>query len=200
MQSELYRKLSLVIMAIAGVAFVYITVNAAIISNKRQIGTDGGIYTNCVSTSPYLQEKAKELIRGCQSELCEVQRILDYVTAIPYQVNNFRAHKPKETIANNYGDCDDKSNLLISLLHALGKEAYFVLVPEHIFVVTPLDGQALVDKKGLWIAQKKYYILESTAEGSEVGFPLKYPLDEIGAIVEPFSNEKLSLVELRYAR
>jgi hypothetical protein len=120
-----------------------------------------------------------------------VQSILDYVTHIPYKINHFRANSPQRTIQNNFGDCDDKSNLLISMLHSLGKEAYFVLVPKHIFVITPIQDKRLEKKKGLVINAKKYFILESTAKGSRVGFPLKYRLDEISAIVEPFSNEKV---------
>ncbi|MBD3790857.1 MAG: transglutaminase domain-containing protein [Campylobacterales bacterium] len=148
-QSIKSRNFSLLVIVLAAMAFVYIVAKAAMISEKRQIGTGEGIYTNCVSTSPSIRQKAKALVEGCQSELCEVQRLLDYVTAIPYKINNFRAQKPMQTIANGYGDCDDKSNLLISLLHALGKEAYyFVLVPKHIFVITPLEDLHITDKKG----------------------------------------------------
>jgi hypothetical protein len=151
-----------------------------------------------VSTSPYIKQKAKALTTGCENELCEVQRLLDSVTAIPYQINNFRAYKPKQTIENNHGDCDDKSNLLISLLHGLGKEAYFVLVPEHIFVITPLEDRELASKKGIWIDGKKYYILESTAEGSKVGYPLRYKLSDIEMVFDPFINDKLDYKRLEY--
>ncbi|MFT7878765.1 MAG: transglutaminase-like domain-containing protein [Sulfurimonas sp.] len=192
------RNFSLLIIVIAAVAFVYIVAKAAVIAEKRQIGTDAGIYTNCVSTSPYIEEKARSLVEGCQSELCEVQRVLDYVTAIPYRVNTFRAHKPLQTIENGYGDCDDKSNLLISLLHALGKEAYFVLVPHHIFVVTPLEEERIAEKKGIWIDGKKFYILESTAKGSSVGYPLRYRVEQIEKVFDPFVNEAVTYKRLRY--
>ena len=192
------KNFSLLIIVIAAIAFVYIVAKAAIIAEKRQIGTGEGIYTNCVTTSPYIEQKARELTVGCHSELCEVQRLLDYVTAIPYKVNSFRAHKPMQTIANGYGDCDDKSNLLISLLHALGKEAYFVLVPEHIFVVTPLEDARIADKKGIWIDGKKFYILESTAQGSTAGYPLRYREDQIKMIFNPFSNEAIEYENITY--
>jgi hypothetical protein len=84
------------------------------------------------------------------------------------------------------------------MLHALGKEAYFVLVPKHIFVITPIKDRRLRNTKGLVIDGKKYFILESTAKGSKVGFPLKYRLDEISAIVEPFSNERVHYEVLEY--
>jgi len=192
------RNFSLLVIVIAAMAFVYIVAKAAMISEKRQIGTGEGIYTNCVSTSPSIRLKAEALVEGCQSELCEVQRLLDYVTAIPYQINHFTAHKPTQTIANGFGDCDDKSNLLISLLHALGKEAYFVLVPKHIFVITPLEELRITDKKGIWIDGKKFYILESTAKGSAVGYPFRYREDQIRKIFNPFINEALEYQSIAY--
>ena len=192
------RNFSLFIIVIAALAFVYIVAKAAMIADKRQIGTGEGIYTNCVSTSPSIRQKAEALVEGCQSELCELQRLLDYVTAIPYRVNSFRAHKPMQTIANGYGDCDDKSNLLISLMYALGKEAYFVLVPEHIFVVTPLEDARIADKKGIWIDGKKFYILESTAQGSTAGYPLRYREDQIKMIFNPFTNEAVEYQSILY--
>jgi len=198
MKIELRKNLSLLVILIFFAGFVYITVKALQISSKTQIGTDDGIYTNKVSTSKEIALKAHELAKNCKSELCEVQSILDYVTQIPYKINHFRANSPQRTIQNNFGDCDDKSNLLISMLHSLGKEAYFVLVPKHIFVITPIKDRRLRNTKGLVIDGKKYFILESTAKGSRVGFPLKYPLSEISAIVEPFSNEKVHYETLEY--
>jgi len=198
MKSELSKNLSLVVIVIFFIGFAYITGNALQISNRTQISTGEGIYTNKVSTSKEIASKALELTKNCKSELCEVQSILDYVTHIPYKINHFRANSPQRTIQNNFGDCDDKSNLLISMLHSLEKEAYFVLVPKHIFVITAIKDKRLRKTKGLAFNGKKYFILESTAKGSHVGFPLRYRLNEVSAIVEPFSNEKVAYKTLEY--
>jgi transglutaminase-like putative cysteine protease len=121
------------------------------------------------------------------------------VTNIPYKINNFNANSPQETIQQNFGDCDDKSNLLISLLHELNLESYFVLVPHHIFVIVHLDDINLNNYvKGLYLNGKKYYILESTAKGSNIGFPLHYRISEIDAIIEPFDNHKLDINKLEW--
>ena len=186
------------VLALLFVALLYVTFQAIVIVNKTQIGTSDGIYTSRVTTSEEIKQKAEALIATCKNESCEIQNLLDYVTHIPYKINSFRAHSPQRTLQNNFGDCDDKSNLLISMLHSLGKEAYFVLVPHHIFVITAINDQKLTGTKGLWLDGKKYYILESTAEGSTIGFPLRYGLDEINAIVEPFSNEKLVYEKIAY--
>ena len=47
---------------------------------------------------------------------------------------------------------------------------------------------------------KKYYILESTAQGSKVGYPLQYKLEDVDVIIEPFSNEKISIGKLEWKR
>lgn len=198
MKSKLYEKLSLAVIVIMFVLFVYGVAKAIIIVDKRQVGTEDGFYTNRVKTSPRLDAKAAELTVGCQSELCKVSRVLDYVTHMAYKIHNSVAYSPHETMDFGYGDCDDKSNLLISLLRALDVESYFVLVPKHIFVIVSLDDPRISNRKGLWINGKKYYILESTAKDSPVGFPLEYKLEEIDTIIEPFENEKLELKGLAY--
>ena len=198
MKSESKRNLSLLIIAISFVAFIYGTIKAMGIVDKTQVGTSNGIYTSYVTTSKEIQDKAFDLTRDCSDELCEVQMLLDFVTNIPYQTKTFQQYSAQKTIQQNFGDCDDKSNLLISMLHALGKEAYFVLVPKHIFIITPIEKTDIDKRKGLWVNGKKYFILESTAKNSKVGFSLHYDLDDIDVIVEPFSNEKLSIEKLEW--
>lgn len=196
--SEVSRNISLFILCIAFVAFVYATYRAIVKVDSTQIGTSDGIYTSYVSTSKSIEKRAHDLTQGCEDKLCKVQRLLDFTSNIPYQTQIFQRNSPQKTIQKNYGDCDDKSNLLVSMLHAIGIEAYFVLIPKHIFVIVPLDVKWSKGRKGLWIKDKKYYILETTAKGSTIGFPLHYDLDKIEAIVEPFSNKKLDISDLKY--
>ena len=198
MRSESKRNLSLLIIVIFFIAFVYATIKAMGIVDKTHVGTSNGTYRSYVTTSKEIHDKAFALTQHCTDALCQVQTLLDFATNIPYQTKIFQQYSAQETIQQNFGDCDDKSNLLISMLHALGKEAYFVLVPKHIFIIIAIDDKHLSTKKGLWINGKKYYILESTAKNSKVGFSLKYKLDDIDVIVEPFSNEKLSIDKLEW--
>ncbi len=54
------------------------------------------------------------------------------------------------------------------MLHELGLESYFVLVPKHIFVIVRLDDVHLRHLvKGLYVNGVKYYILESTEKIQE---------------------------------
>ena len=109
MKSEILKNLSLIIMAIALVAFIYGILKALDIVDRTQVGTSDGIYTSYVTTSEEIQDKAQALTRNCHNELCEVQALLDFTTHIPYHTNTFQQYSPQETIQQNFGDCDDKS-------------------------------------------------------------------------------------------
>ena len=129
-------------------AFVYGLIRAVDIVNRTKIGTSKGTYTSYVTSSEEIKRQAFTLTENCQSEVCIVQKLLDFTTNIPYQTKTFQQKSPQKTIQENFGDCDDKSNLLISMLHALEIEAYFVLVPKHIFVIASLESNLMVGKKG----------------------------------------------------
>jgi len=192
------KNLSILIIIISFFLLVYATVVSLSIVSRTQVGTDDGIYTSYVSSSDEIRDRAIFLTRDTTDKLYQIQLLLDFVTAIPYQSKTFQRSLPKQTIEQNFGDCDDKSNLLISMLHALSIESYFVLVPKHIFIIVPLDDERLAHKKGLCIDGRKYYILETTAIGSEVGFPLHYKLKQIDTILEPFSNTKLDIGDIEW--
>ena len=51
--------------------------------------------------------------------------MLDFVTAIPIKINESIARSAKQVVTQNFGDCDDKSNLLISLLKVKGYRSLF---------------------------------------------------------------------------
>ncbi|WP_198304888.1 hypothetical protein [Arcobacter vandammei] len=166
---------------------------------KNQFTDIGSLtYVNQVRLDEYTKNLSDFLTKDCNKDsICEVQNILDFVTKIPYKINESIAKSPKKVVEQNFGDCDDKSNLLISLLKQKNYEAYFVLVPEHIFVIVHLENIDL-KKPSLYLNAKRFYILESTATASKIGFPLKYKLGEIEAIIDPFINKKLIINSLEY--
>ncbi len=188
---------SIVISIVSVVIIVGMIYNSFFIVKNQFIDIDGSTYVNQVKTDEYTKNLAKSLTKDCQTKVCEVQSMLDLVTEIPYKINESVARSGKNVIEQNFGDCDDKSNLLISLLHAKGYEAYFVLVPEHIFVVVNI-GLILPNKKALYINGRPFYKLEGTAKGSSIGFPLKYKFEEIKAFIDPFKNKKLVVDTLEY--
>jgi hypothetical protein len=191
MKNNLSTTVSKIVLVGVALYFIYVLTQAVSNVNRRHIGTASGTYINSTTSSSYIKTLAETLTQNCTSQRCITQNILTYVTNIPYKINNFQAHSPQQTIQKNFGDCDDKSNLLISLLHEKNIESYFVLVPHHIFVIAHLDEKLY--KKGLYINGKKFYILESTAKNSPIGFPLQYDTHQIEAIIEPFKNRKLDI-------
>lgn len=177
---------------------IYLIFSSFFIVKNQFIDIGDATYVNQVRTDDYTISLANHLTKNCSgNRVCEVQSMLDFVTAIPYKINESIARSAKQVVTQNFGDCDDKSNLLISLLKVKGYEAYFVLVPKHIFVVVNMQNIKL-NTKALYINDKPFYILESTATASKIVFPLKYKFDEIDAIVDPFLNKKLVVRSLDY--
>lgn len=189
--------LSIVVSIVTVVFIVGMIYNSFFIVKKQFIDIDGATYVNQVRTDDYTKRLANHLTKNCQTKVCEVQKMLDFVTAIPYKINESVARSGKNVVEQGFGDCDDKSNLLISMLKVKGYEAYFVLVPKHIFVVVNLKNER-VNRKAIYINGKPFYKLESTAKGSPIGYPLKYKFSEIKAFVDPFINKKLVVESLEY--
>ena len=178
----------------------YLIYNSFFIVKNQFTDIGNSTYVNQVRIDEYTKKLSDFLVQNCNKDrVCEVQKILDFVTNIPYKINESIAKSPKNVVEQNFGDCDDKSNLLISLLRQKDYEAYFVLVPEHIFVIINLEDEVL-DKKAIYLNEKRFYILESTAKDSKIGFPLKYKISEIEAIIDPFINKKIVKKELEYKK
>ena len=194
-----YLKYFSFILSFIFIAYViYMIFTSYNIVKKQFIDIGDLTYVNQVRRDDYTLRLANHLTKTCQeNEICDVQKMLDFVTRIPYKVNESVARSSKQVVSQNFGDCDDKSNLLISMLNMKGYEAYFVLVPKHIFVIVNLKSK-LANKKALYVNDKAFYILESTATNSKIGFRLKYKFDEIEAIIDPFKNKQLVVDKLEY--
>lgn len=197
-QSKFLKYFSFLLSFIFIVYLIYMIVSSFNIVKKQFIDIGDLTYVNQVRIDDYTLKLASFLTKDCQNnEVCEVQSMLDFVTKIPYKINESIARSSKQVVTQNFGDCDDKSNLLISMLKMKAYEAYFVLVPKHIFVIVNLQ-EKLVNKKALYVNGKAFYILESTATLSKIGFPLKYKFDEIEAIIDPFKNKQLLINNIEF--
>ncbi|MDK2064816.1 hypothetical protein PT447_07730 [Aliarcobacter butzleri] len=196
--NKFLKYLSFFISIIFVINLIYMIYSSFFIVKNQFTDIGDTTYVNQVREDDYTIKLALYLTKNCNKDkLCEVQNLLDFVTTIPYKINESIAKSPKQVVEQNFGDCDDKSNLLISLLKVLGYEVYFVLVPEHIFVIINLDNLN-ISKEALYINDKKFYILETTATLSKIGFPLKYKLSDIEAVIDPFKNKKILINNLEY--
>lgn len=128
------------------------------------------IKTNLAKTGE-LTALAQSLTKECNgNDACEIENLFDYVTRIPYKTD-YTSRSPKEVLQTNWGDCDDKSNLLASLLNERGFDYRFVYTPHHVFVVVHVENEKSLPfiSANLIINGKKYYYAETTAAGSRIG-------------------------------
>ncbi len=82
---------------------------------------------------PQVEAKAAEIMANYDSRMDRMRAAYDFVNALRYVaiefgIGGFRPRTPEQTIANRYGDCKDKANLLIALLREMEIEAHFVLI------------------------------------------------------------------------
>jgi len=80
-----------------------------------------------------VKKMAAQLAEDAPSRLDKIRRDFDFVSSLRYVaiemgVQGFRPRTPARVLADHYGDCKDKANLLIALLRCQGIEANFVLL------------------------------------------------------------------------
>jgi hypothetical protein len=88
------------------------------------------------AVSPELASRASELTRDSATEYERIRAIGRYAQAVKYvsiqtgvgRGGGYRPHAAAEVLVKGYGDCKDKTNLMRTLLKAVGIEAYPVAV------------------------------------------------------------------------
>ncbi len=80
-----------------------------------------------------ITNKAEKLTLGCKTETEKIRKIYEFVQGLRYVaielgIGGFQPAKPQDVLDRMYGDCKDKSILLISLLKSLDIKAKPVLV------------------------------------------------------------------------
>ncbi len=86
------------------------------------------------TSSKELQDTALFLTQRLTNEPAKIQALYNYVSSLRYNTtglgsaNACRPHTAASVLARQYGDCKDKANLLIALLHEVSIQARFALV------------------------------------------------------------------------
>jgi transglutaminase-like putative cysteine protease len=81
--------------------------------------------------SPEIAAKAQELIVGAPDLYSKLSRITDYIQKnvryfiVIRGIGGWQAHYAADIYRNRYGDCKDKTTLLISMLQAVGIRAHY---------------------------------------------------------------------------
>lgn len=93
-----------------------------------------GLWTDRTKADSNILAKVQELTDGVQTPSEKISAIYDFVAgkvryvALEFGIGGYQPHAAAETFANRYGDCKDQTTLLISMLRAVGLEAYPVLI------------------------------------------------------------------------
>jgi hypothetical protein len=82
---------------------------------------------------PTVKKTAAEVMAGADSRQEKIRRAFEFVSSLRYVaieigVQGFRPRTPARVLANRYGDCKDKANLLGAMLRSQGIDAEFVLL------------------------------------------------------------------------
>ncbi len=152
--------------------------------------------------SAEITTETQQLIAGAPDFYTKLERITDYIQkniryfVVMRGIGGLRANHASDIFRNRYGDCKDKTTLLISMLQVAGIHAFYVPVDSKRGVVDPLEPslygnhmitaievpadvkdkrlQALVTGKD----GKRYLIFDPTDERTPVG---NLPSDEQGS-------------------
>ncbi len=98
--------------------------------------------------TPEVAVKSQELIAGAPDLYTKLSRITDYIQknvryfVVERGIGGWQAHYAADIYRNRYGDCKDKTTLLISMLQAVGVRAYYLHVDSRRGIIDP-DAPAL---------------------------------------------------------
>ncbi len=93
--------------------------------------------------TPEITAKALELTAGAPDLYTRLSRITDYIQKnvryfiVARGIGGWQAHWAADIYRNRYGDCKDKTTLLISMLGAVGVRAYYLHVDSNRGVIDP---------------------------------------------------------------
>ena len=93
--------------------------------------------------TPEIEQKAKELTAGAPDLYSKLSRVTDYIQKniryfiVAKGIGGWQAHYAADIYRNSYGDCKDKTTLLIAMLESLGIRAYYLHVDSRRGVIDP---------------------------------------------------------------
>jgi hypothetical protein len=93
--------------------------------------------------TPEITAKAQELIAGAPDFYTKLSRITDYIQKniryfiVAKGIGGWQAHFASDIYRNRYGDCKDKTTILISMLQAVGIRAHYLHVDSRRGIIDP---------------------------------------------------------------
>lgn len=93
--------------------------------------------------TPEITAEAQSLVAGAPDFYTKLKKVTEYIqNNVQYfivlrGIGGFQAHYAGDIFRNRYGDCKDKTTLLISMLQVAGIQAYYLAVDDRRGVVDP---------------------------------------------------------------
>ncbi|MGD0630373.1 MAG: DUF3857 and transglutaminase domain-containing protein [Terracidiphilus sp.] len=167
--------------------------------------------------SPEITAQAQSLIAGAPDFYSKLSRITDYIQKniryfiVERGIGGLQANHAADIYRNKYGDCKDKTTLLISMLQVAGIHAYYVAVDHRRGVVDPNDPSLLgdhmitaievpddvQDPRLMAIVKgkdgKRYLIFDPTNERTPVGNLPNYLQGGYGTLAAGASSQVIAL-------
>ena len=93
--------------------------------------------------TPEITAKAQELVAGAPDLYTKLSRITGFIQkniryfVVERGIGGWQAHYAGDIYRNRYGDCKDKTTLLISMLKVIGVRAYYFHVDSRRGIIDP---------------------------------------------------------------
>jgi hypothetical protein len=107
----------------------------------------GGWYTNLTigrrDASPEIKQQVAILTASSQTPLAKMRALANFAqhdvryVAISLGIGGVQPHAASDVFAHRYGDCKDKATLMISMLHEIGIDSYYVVINSERGSVSP---------------------------------------------------------------
>ncbi|MBW2528260.1 MAG: DUF3857 domain-containing protein [Deltaproteobacteria bacterium] len=135
-----------------------------------------GLVRDRLDVDDTVRQRAQELTRGLSADRDKVVAVYQFVAneiryvALEFGIEGIRPRRAALTLARGWGDCKDKSALIISLLREVGIDAELVLVRSGLRgeITTPTASLAPFDHAIVWVPSLDLY-LDGTAESTGSG-------------------------------
>jgi hypothetical protein len=167
--------------------------------------------------NPEITAKAQELVAGAPDFYAKLKNITEYIQknvqyfVVERGIGGMQAHFAVDIYRNRYGDCKDKTTLLISMLQAVDIKAYYVPVDDRRGVVDPdapsLAGNHMItaieipadvnDPRLMAVVKandgKRYLIFDPTNERTPVGNLPSYEQGSYGILAAGSASQVIAL-------
>lgn len=155
----------------------------------------GSLAKDRTLVTPEIQSKVQELLQGKTTDDEKIQAIYNYVSlqiryiGVAFGIGRYQPHTAQDVLDNQYGDCKDKTTLLVTMLKAAGYDAWPVLIGSSRKLHPELPSPAQFDHVITVVPRGKQVIwLDSTPEVAPWKM-LVYPLRDKQALAIPTTGQ-----------